>query len=220
MHNEDDYLLLSGIQHFTFCRRQWALIHIEQEWQENLRTVEGSRLHKKVHGEPLFEKRGDLLTVRGLPVSSSELGFSGACDVVEFHRDENGIRLSGKKERYQPVPVEYKRGEPKTDHSDMLQLCAQAMCLEEMLACAILSGYLYYGETRHRIEVQLSTELRNEVRSAAAEMHAMYKRRYTPKVKTGGFCRACSLRDLCLPKLCNVKSVAEYIAQNLGGQAN
>lgn len=219
-YSEEDYLLLSGIQHFAFCRRQWALIYIEQEWQENLRTVEGNRLHEKAHGEPLFEKRGDLLIVRGLPVSSGELGLSGACDVVEFHRDENGIRLFGRKDRYQPVPVEYKRGEPKTDHSDMLQLCAQAMCLEEMLACAIPKGYLYYGETRHRFEVQLTPELRSEVRSAVAEMHGMYKRRHTPKVKTGSFCRACSLRDLCLPKLCSIKSksVAEYITQNLGGR--
>jgi CRISPR-associated exonuclease Cas4 len=217
-YSDDDLLLLSGIQHFAFCRRQWALIHIEQEWKENLRTVEGGRLHEKAHGEPLFEKRGDLLTVRGLSVFSDELGFSGVCDVVEFHRDENGIRLSGRKERYQPVPVEYKRGEPKTDHSDILQLCAQAMCLEEMLACAIPMGYLYYGETRHRIEVQLSAELRSEVYSTAAEMHDMYKRRHTPKVKTGSFCRACSLRDLCLPKLCSIKPVAEYIAQSLGGK--
>ncbi|MDD5603587.1 MAG: CRISPR-associated protein Cas4 [Eubacteriales bacterium] len=219
-YSEDDFLQLSGIQHFSFCRRQWALIHIEQEWKENLRTIEGSRLHEKAHGEALFEKRGDLLIVRGLPVSSSELGFSGACDVVEFHKDDNGIHLFGRRDSYKPVPVEYKRGEPKKDHSDMLQLCAQAMCLEEMLACSVTGGYLYYGETRHRLELKFNPDLRSEVRSMAAEMHDMFKRLYTPRVRTGVFCRACSLRDLCLPKLCSIRPVAEYIAQNLRGEVN
>lgn len=218
MYREDDYLQLSGIQHFAFCRRQWALIHVEQVWKENLRTVEGSRLHEKAHGEQLFEKRGDLLIVRGLPISSREIGFSGACDIVEFHLEENGIRLYGRKDRYQPIPVEYKRGEPKTDHPDMLQLCAQAICLEEMLVCEIPSGYLYYGETRHRIKVVFSPELRTEVRSTSAEMHDMYNRRHTPKVKTGRFCYSCSLRDLCLPKLCSNKSVSEYVSQSLGSE--
>ena len=219
MHNENDYLLLSGIQHFVFCRRQWALIHIEQKWQDNLRTVEGNMLHEKAHGELLYEKRGDLLIIRGLPVSSSQLGLSGACDVVEFHSAEQGITLSGRTGHYLPVPVEYKRGEPKTDLSDMMQLCAQGICLEEMLACDIPKGYLYYGETRHRIEVELDAELRREVSSATGEMHEMYRRRLTPKVKTGNFCRACSLRDLCLPKLCKIMPVSQYIAESIGGKA-
>lgn len=218
MYHEDDYLLLSGIQHFVFCRRQWALIHIEQEWQDNLRTVEGNILHEKAHGEPLYEKRGDLLIIRGLPISSRQLGLSGACDVVEFHRDEQGITLSGRMGRYLPVPVEYKRGEPKTDLSDMMQLCAQGMCLEEMLACSISKGYLYYGETRHRIEAEFDAELRREVISTIEEMHEMYRRRLTPKVKTGSFCRACSLRDLCLPKLCKIRPVAQYIDESMGGK--
>jgi CRISPR-associated exonuclease Cas4 len=218
-YNEDDYLLLSGIQHFAFCRRQWALIHIEQQWQDNLRTVEGNILHEKAHGESLYEKRGDLLIVRGLAIASAALGLSGACDIVEFHSDPGGAALFGRKGRYRPVPVEYKRGEPKTDRSDMLQLCAQAMCLEEMLACAIPKGYLYYGETKHRLEVPTDSALRDEVLKTTREMHELYQRRYTPKVKPGSFCKACSLHEQCLPKLCQAHSVAKYITGHMEEEA-
>lgn len=214
-YTEDDYLPLSGIQHFTFCRRQWALIHIEQQWQENLRTIEGHILHEKAHDGKLSEKRGDRLIVRGLPVASSRLGFSGICDVVEFLNDETGVTLFGRRGRYQPMPVEYKRGEPKTNHCDLLQMCAQAICLEEMLVCDIPKGCMYYGEIRHRLEVQLGADLRSEVFTIAQEMHDLYRRRHTPKVKTGSFCRACSLREICLPKLCKAPSVSAYITQRL-----
>lgn len=212
---EEDYLHLSGIQHFVFCRRQWSLIHIEQQWQENLRTVEGHILHEKAHDGKLSEKRGDRLIIRGLPVVSHQLGITGVCDVVEFISDEGGVTLFGRRGRYQPIPVEYKRGEPKANHCDVLQLCAQAICLEEMLACNISTGCMYYGATRHRLEVPLDDELRREVLAITQEMHEMYRRRYTPKVKTGSFCRACSLRELCLPKLCKAPSVSAYIAQRL-----
>lgn len=218
-YSEEDYLLLSGIQHFAFCRRQWALIHIEQQWQENLRTVEGHILHEKAHEGPLCEKRGDRLIIRSLPVASGRLGISGVCDVVEFQSDERGVSLFGRRGRYQPVPVEYKRGEPKTNNSDILQLCAQAICLEEMLSCDIPKGYMYYGETRHRVEVRVDTEMRNEVGRVTEQMHDMYRKRHTPKVKTGGFCRACSLRELCLPKLCKVQSVSTYVAERLEEKA-
>ncbi|MGI5848989.1 MAG: CRISPR-associated protein Cas4 [Christensenellales bacterium] len=216
-YSEDEYLLLSGIQHFVFCRRQWALIHIEQKWEENLRTVEGNRMHMKAHNGPMFERRGDLLAVRGLTISSSSLGLSGTCDVVEFWCDSEGISLFGQKGRYHPIPIEYKRGEPKTDLSDSLQLCAQAACLEEMLSCTIPKGYLYYGETRHRLEVEFNTQLRMELNHVALEMHELYRRHYTPKVHTGRFCRACSLVDQCLPKLCRIQPVSQYIADSLKG---
>lgn len=207
-------LLLSGIQHFAFCRRQWALIHIEQQWQENLRTVEGQLLHKHAH-EAGAEKRGDIVTVCSLPVSSAELRVRGVCDVVEFHADENGVTLRGRYGRegvcYRPVPVEYKRGKPKENNADILQLCAQAMCLEEMLVCDIPKGYIFYGETRRRQAVQLDKILRSEVKETLDEMHMYYARGYTPKVKTGKFCNACSLRDVCLPKLCKTLSMPDYI---------
>ena len=211
IYNEEDYLLLSGIQHFAFCRRQWALIHIEQQWQENLRTVEGNILHEKAHNEKFSEKRKDMIITRGIAIASRELGITGACDVVEFHKNECGIEIFGQQGRYLPVPVEYKRGEPKKNNADELQLCAQAMCLEEMLVCKIPKGYMYYGETKHRCEVEFKCSLRDEVQQMTGQMHDLYQRWHTPKVKTGSFCRACSLKELCLPKLCKNKNGSDYI---------
>jgi len=214
-YSPDELLPLSGIQHFAFCRRQWALIHIEQQWQGNLRTVEGHILHEKAHDGKLSEKRGDRLIIRGLPVASHRLMLAGVCDVVEFIGDERGVTLFGRRGRFQPMPVEYKRGEPKASHCDVLQLCAQAICLEEMLACSITKGCMYYGETRHRLEVSLDDALRGEVLAITQEMHELYRRRHTPKVKTGSFCRACSLRGLCMPKLCKAPSVSAYVDERL-----
>lgn len=139
MWQEDDFLQLSGLQHFAFCRRQWALIHIENQWQENLRTVEGALLHTRAHDEQQREKRGDTLILRGLPIFSASLGLSGKCDITEFHRDTQGVSLTGEEGLWLPYPVEYKRGSPKNGNEDKLQLCAQAMCLEEMLCFAVLS---------------------------------------------------------------------------------
>ena len=142
-YKEEDYLMLSGIQHFSFCRRQWALIHIEQQWDENLRTVEGNIFHKKAHDGYSSEKRRDVIISRGMPVFSPALGISGVCDIVEFYRDDKkGISLHGREGRYLVYPVEYKKGQPKEDEADVLQLAAQAMCLEEMLECEIEKGYL------------------------------------------------------------------------------
>lgn len=214
-YEEDDYLLLSGIQHFAFCRRQWALIHIEQQWSENLRTVEGNIMHERAHNEKIVERRNGLILTRSMAISSKELGLSGSCDVVEFHQDPQGINLAGSKAKYLPVPVEYKRGKPKSNDEDELQLCAQAMCLEEMLVCDIPKGYLFYGETKHRIEILFTDEMRSKVREMTAEMHQMYDRRHTPKVKTGTYCRSCSLNEICLPKLCKDNMVSEYIEKRL-----
>jgi len=214
-YNEDDYLLLSGIQHFAFCRRQWALIHIEQKWEENLRTVEGNILHEHAHDEKNSEKRGGVITTRGMAIKSSVLGVSGSCDVIEFHEDPNGVEIFGRKGKYIPLPVEYKRGHTKVTDADRLQLCAQAICLEEMLVCKIESGCLFYGETKRREDVVFTEELRNSVYKMIEEMHAYFDRRYTPKVKTGSFCKACSLQDVCLPKLCSSKTVASYIKGRL-----
>ena len=199
---EEDYLQISGLQHFKFCRRQWALIHIENQWAENWRTAEGVIMHEKAHNPMWKERRGDLLITRDMHVFSSALGISGACDVVEFRRSEAGVPLHGQEGLYQPFPVEYKRGSPRTDTANALQLCAQAMCLEEMLCCDIPEGALYYGETRRRETVKLTGELRQEVRDCLAEMHALYQRGHTPRVKPTKACNACSLKELCLPRLC------------------
>lgn len=150
-YRECDFLQISGIQHFMFCRRQWALIHIEGLWAENLRTVNGEIFHERAHDPSLSEKRGDMITVRALRVFSSELGISGECDVVEFRRDdENGAKLRGRDGRWIPTPIEYKSGSSKVGDADRLQLCAQAMCLEEMLGVEIELGYMFYGETHRR----------------------------------------------------------------------
>lgn len=214
-YNEEDYLQISGLQHFCFCRRQWALIHIEQMWADNLRTAEGNILHAKAHDSSAHERRGDLLITRDMRVFSASLGISGACDVVEFRRHSNGVTLYGQQGLYLPYPVEYKHGSPREDHANELQLCAQAMCLEEMLCCDIPEGALYFGDTHHRVNVKFTEELRKEVQDDLLEMHRLYQKQYTPKVKTTKSCNACSLKELCVPKLMRKKSVASYLKEHL-----
>lgn len=216
MYKEDEYLMLSGLQHFVFCRRQWALIHIEQQWEENYRTTDGQIMHKNVHDADFHEKRGDTIISRAMAVSSARLGISGECDVVEFHSCKNGIELFGVEGRYEVIPIEYKRGSPKENDSDILQLAAQAICLEEMLCCTIDTGYLYYGETHRRTKVMIDAELRERTEKAIEEMHDLYRKQYTPKVKRSKACNACSLKNICLPVLCSKKSAREYIEDMLG----
>lgn len=214
-YKEEDYLQISGLQHFKFCRRQWALIHIENQWAENWRTVDGGIVHERAHDAALKERRGDLLITRDMHVFSSTLGISGACDVVEFRRSEAGVPLHGQEGLYRPLPVEYKRGSPRADTSNALQLCAQAMCLEEMLCCEIPEGALYYGEIRRREAVALTRELRQEVRDCLSEMHALYQKGHTPRVKPTKACNACSLKELCLPRLLRGGSARAYIQARL-----
>lgn len=211
MEQKDEYLQLSGLQHFSFCRRQWALIHIENQWSENLRTIEGNLFHNRAHDEQRRERRGDTLILRGLPIVSHTLRLSGQCDVLEFHASPKGVYLRGEEGLWIPFPVEYKRGAPKENFADQLQLCAQAICLEEMLCCSILEGALFYGETRRRTAVLFTEELREKVRLTTAEMHQMFRRGYTPKVKPTKSCNACSLKELCLPVLMREKNVSEYL---------
>lgn len=215
-YKEDDWLQLSGLQHFAFCRRQWALIHIEGQWAENYRTMDGLLMHEHVHDNAFRESRGDLLIIRGLAVHSTQLGISGQCDVVEFHHDSAGIPLPGREGLWLPYPVEYKRGKPKEHDADELQLCAQAMCLEEMLCCAVKEGALYYGEPRRRSVVSFTSELRQRVRDSLDEMHSLFKRCYTPKVRPSKACNACSLQEQCLPKLMNRKKATDYLAAAMG----
>jgi len=212
----DELLPLSGIQHFIFCRRQWALIHVERQWQENALTVEGKLLHKRVDDPFFTETRKGLITARSVPVASYRLGLSGVCDMVEFTESPDGVKLPGREGLFLAAPVEYKRGHEKRDPCDEAQLCAQAICLEEMLAVTIPAGYLYYGETRHRVAVELTAELRELVRSMSDEMHAYFGRGYTPRVKTSKACRSCSLADVCLPVLQEkVIQASKYIQQQV-----
>lgn len=214
-YKEEDYLMLSGIQHFEFCRRQWALIHIEKQWEENVRTVEGHLVHERAHDQFFSETRGDVIISRGMPVYSVSLGASGECDVVEFHKSKSGITLTGKSGLYDVIPIEYKRGKEKEDDCDLLQLAAQAICLEEMLCCSIPKGYLYYNETRRRTEIEINEMLRKQVSDIFTEMHQIFARSYTPKVKRAKRCNACSLKDICLPVLCSNKSAHDYIEKTL-----
>lgn len=211
MYDEDEFLMLSGLQHFAYCRRQWALIHIEQQWMENERTIDGQLFHKKAHDSGLIEKRGNLIITRGLHIKSATLGVAGICDVVEFHRSEKGIPLHNFEGQWQPYPVEYKKGKPKENNADELQLCAQAMCLEEMLLCDIPSGSLFYGEKCRRTNVAFTQKLRLQVKDMIYEMHDLWRKGYTPKVKPQKGCNACSLKEVCVPKLTKAKSISSYI---------
>jgi CRISPR-associated exonuclease Cas4 len=226
----DDLLPLSGIQHFLFCRRQWALIHVEQQWRENVLTAEGRIMHDRADDPFFTETRNGVITARSVPIASYRLGLVGVCDVVEFtpsplpsprmgegvRRTGEGVKLPNKDGLYLAAPVEYKRGKPKRDPCDEAQLCAQALCLEEMLATNIPHGYLYYGQTRHRVEVELTAELRNLVQEMADEMHKYFQRGYTPRVKPSKACRACSLADVCLPVLQEkAMAASKYIRQQI-----
>ena len=216
-YKEEDYLLLSGIQHYAFCPRQWALIHIEEQWNENYLTAGGRIMHNKAHSAESVEKRGNLIIFRALKVRSSELGISGECDIVEFYKADTGISLSAHPGLWLPYPVEYKRGKSKLDDCDRLQLCAQAVCLEEMLCTKIESGALFYGEPRRREVVTFTTELRAKLTDTVRAMHALFNRKHTPRAVKGKYCRSCSIKDLCLPILGETEktSVKKYMERHL-----
>jgi len=200
---EDDLLPLSGIQHFAFCERQWGLIHIENQWVENVLTAQGRLLHKRAEEPLLKEKRGDLIRTHAVPMVSWKLGLYGVADVIEIER-------KGKNEIRTDI-VEYKRGKTKPDDRDEVQLCAQAMCLEEMLGINLAYGYLYYGETKHRHKVDFSEDLRARVNMLAKRMHELYVKGETPPATKSSKCRNCSLAEICLPSIGNAnKKIDAY----------
>ena len=212
LYSEDNLLSLSGIQHIAFCERQWALIHIEQQWAENVRTVEGRHLHERVDNPFSFETRGDTITARAVPIVSYELGFSGITDVIEFcYIDSNesqqgilfpkGILLPKRQGYWMPIPVEYKRGKPKQDGWDEVQVCAQAMCIEEMHNIGIDYGFLYYGQIKHRQKVLFTSELRERVTELSRKMHEYFDKGITPAAVLLNRCKLCSLVDICMPKM-------------------
>jgi CRISPR-associated exonuclease Cas4 len=214
----DELLPLSGIQHFCFCRRQWALIHVERQWQDNVLTVEGKLLHNRADNPFFTEARKGVIVTRSMPVASYRLGLYGVCDIVEFTQSPDGVNLHGREGVFQPAPVEYKRGKPKKNRCDEVQLCAQAICLEEMMSIQITFGYLYYGEIRHRVEIELTDELRQLVSKYSEEMHSYFERGYTPKVKPSKACKSCSLEDICMPGLQEMGLTAsKYIQKQIDG---
>jgi CRISPR-associated exonuclease Cas4 len=214
----DDYLMLSGIQHFAFCRRQWALIHIEQVWKENVLTFGGRQMHRNADDPFFTESRGDVLISRSVPLVSHTLKIYGVADVVEYHRSDSGVAIPGREGRWTVVPVEYKSGKRKPDDRDEVQLCAQAICLEEMYRTRIERGYLYYGKTRRRTEVALDDELRRRVAELVAGMYALYDAGITPPAVLLPHCKNCSLIDLCLPAVSSRRrSVDRYLAARIRG---
>ncbi len=216
MFTEDDYLMISAIQHFVFCRRQWALIHLEGLWEDNFRTIEGNFIHERCHDDTFTEKRGKKLISRGIRVFSSVLGVTGQCDVVEFEKSTKGARLFGRDGLWSITPIEYKRGKDKDDLSDILQLTCQAECLTEMFCQPIPYGYLYYAEIGRRKKIEFTAELKEQLRNILKLMHEMIAKGHTPKVKTTAKCRGCSIKDICLPKLNGRVSVKSYYGEFLG----
>jgi CRISPR-associated exonuclease Cas4 len=206
LQREDELLPLSALQHIVFCERQCALIHVEQVWKDNALTLTGSHMHARVNEDaPRRELRGDLLISRRVALRSFELGVSGIADVVEFHRAVSGdeaqgtVDLPGLAGRWRALPVEYKRGRPKGSACDEVQLCAQAICLEEMLGLRIPEGALFYGVTKHRHAVILDPVLRTATREAATRLHALFRSGETPRARREPKCRRCSLLELCCP---------------------
>jgi CRISPR-associated exonuclease Cas4 len=213
MFTEDDLIPISALQHYVFCPRQWGLIHIEQLWNENRLTAEGRILHDKTH-EPHEENRPEIRIVRTLRLASYRLGITGQADVVEFHKSESGITLEKAKGLWKLVPVEYKRGKPKIDICDEVQICAQAMCLEEMLMTNIESGFLFYGSPRRRQQVDFTDVLRKQTEHIIEELHKLIAERITPKTKYSKKCKSCSLFEMCMPEITSVeKDIDHYLSK-------
>lgn len=203
---EADLIPLSALQHYIFCPRQCALIHVEQVWAENRLTAEGRLMHERVD-EAGWEKRRDVKRVFGLLIRSLRLGLSGKADVVEFHKQADGV--------WAPYPVEHKRGRPKKDGSDEVQVCAQALCLEEMLNVTIPEAALFYGSQKRRQVVPLGAALRRHTEETARAVHDLLDAGQTPPAAYAKKCDACSLLDLCLPKKAGARrggTVARYLA--------
>jgi len=205
MYPESDYIMLSALQHYLYCPRQCALIHLEQVWLENRFTAEGRVLHERADSGEMV-RQGGVRTVRTLPIRCERLGLSGQADVVEFH--EIGVVF----------PVEYKRGKPKGNRCDEVQLCAQALCLEEMLNVEIKEGALFYGQKRRRQSVAFDAVLRRLTEKTILQVHDLFDGRVTPKAEYSKKCDQCSLRAACLPKSCTAgRSVRKYLAGMLRG---
>lgn len=214
MYSEDELLMISGIQHFSYCKRQWALIHVENQWERNVYTVRGDIVHEKVDDPFILETRGDLIVSRSVPIISWELGFYGIADLIEFNKSETGVVIQGKEGYFNILPVEYKVGKPKESLYDEIQLCLQALCLEEMYGTKIEEGAMYYAKIRRRMKVHFDSRLRKYTTDIAAEMHKLISENVTPKENYGSKCDHCSLYNICLPKIMSKrKSVSAYIRE-------
>jgi len=209
-----DPIALSALQHYLFCPRQCALIHVEQVWAENRFTAEGRLMHEAT-AEAGHEVRRGVRVVTAMPLASSRLGVSGIADLVELHPGDGDD--DGDEGRWQPFPVEYKRGKPKAHRADEVQLCAQAICLEEMFETTIAEGALFYGKTRRRMSVAFDDELRTLTATIATETRGLIAAGATPKpVYQRTKCSACSLAELCRPKrLMREANVARWLSRHI-----
>jgi CRISPR-associated exonuclease Cas4 len=202
MYTEADFIAISALQHYVFCPRQCALIHIEQVWAENSYTAEGREMHERVDDGETSYRPGVRIT-RSVPLRSAMLGASGIADVVEWHK-RNG--------REEPFPIEYKRGRQKKHDADKVQLCAQAICLEEMLNLTIPTGALFYGQTKHRFDVTFDETLREKTIAASNGVHELFSNGVTPLPEPGPKCKQCSLHELCLPEVVvHSRSAKKYV---------
>lgn len=203
MYTDDDLLPLSALQHLLFCRRQCALIHVERLWVENRYTAEGRVLHERVDraGERL---EPGMRVVYGMELKSRALGLIGKADVVELHRAGDG---------WAPYPVEYKRGKIKKGNHDRVQLCAQALCLEEHHGVTIPEGALFYGKTRRRETVSMDDALRQETINAACRLHELIASGETPSATYFKGCDTCSFIEICMPKVLPKKTVQGYLKE-------
>lgn len=201
MYSEENFIQINAIQHYIFCPRQCGLIHIDDVWQDNLFTVRGEILHEKVDTET-YEKRGDVKTVRGLRIHSYKHGLVGRCDVVEFIETSKGTVV---------FPVEFKAGEPKEDISDKAQLCAQVLCLEEMLNIQIQKAGFYYGKIRRRTIVDIDDDLRNQTITVIEQVRSIFDNKKVPTAEYSSKCRNCSIINICQPKALNKSKVRKYL---------
>ena len=218
MYCDDDMLMLSGIQHFRFCPRQWALIHLDQKWDENRLTTEGEIQHKRVDDPFYRQKCGDWIVLRSVNLASYELGLYGVADIIELRPcddAENSIMHPKYPGKWMPVPVEYKHGKNKQNEIDEVQLVAQAMCLEEMYSINVSYGSFFYWELRHRIDVETTPRLRDIVRKCSNEMHEIFKKGILPNASLRKSCKNCSLSDICMPQIENCSTVNQYLNRYL-----
>lgn len=219
MYSDNDLLMLSGIQHIAFCERQYALAYIENIWKDNVLTVQGHHLHERADNPFESDYRDGIITLRGVNIISYKLGLYGKADVLELEKDgisENSLSLEGKSGTWSIRPVEYKRGKPKPDVCDEVQLCAQAMCLEEMFNVCIKTAAIFYGEPRRRLAVELDSNLRNLTMQYAERMHQLFSEEITPKPIYKKHCHSCSLFEICKPKQFSIpNSVSTYLKRML-----
>jgi CRISPR-associated exonuclease Cas4 len=213
---ESELLPISWLADIEFCERRAALHLLEMAWEDHIHTVGGSIMHEHVHADQLSEKRGDTIIVRGLWIRSLRHGLAGKADVVELHRvddnDVTGATISGHRGFWRVFPIEYKPGRLQHQMSFQIQLCAQAICLEEMLCCNVPAGAIFYGKPHRRLDIVFDRELRRQTAEAASRLHKLTAAGVTPRAEYTKRCKSCSLVELCLPKVSSAKrSVERYL---------